>query len=1222
MPDVIPIQSGIATAEQDAEAYLRALNLQRYLQDSEPLPAEAMDSNHVQHPDFAASSADLTEAQDRLEDYNYHIPNWSRPADEDMDAYRESFRSRLYSPLAWMALNHLDTPGVSTSKLAAKERIAAMESVEGLVELADRYISNNDRAVAGNLPLFEKVTGAERVNQYLDYLAEAKPIEVLGIGFFGIERHVGPERMRELVQAAVDSHLKEPKGNLDKETLLGANVRPMLRPEQVGQAVDKLMQGASNYYPAYVDPDDPAPPTSAALELLQEGLVDEKRLLDGLVALPEKQPMLENFVQAMPMYQGMLERAGRVDEFKASVIKGAENGMVGTARVPDLPFFSDDEKRDLIAHELHSDPEFELAAHMDVLLAYLPEETIRAEIEAVSIGMQAYSIAAMLEGLPDVVLSKDEKAQYLRSAALVAPADLCEHTALISELFDEQESRRVTQSVVANAEITRNSNLLERADAWLPMMGGPEEQRAALRGIMERSQDPGFLEKYAADPALQAIVTVDEVRQILAERIVGNGNLLNADFFGSQETEAFLMVMGNDGDVLFGVAQAALDKNPQAALEIVAEMPSTFSTEQRRALYEGLAVQAPFAIIEKGPALLMRFTTEERAAIVARGLDEAPGETVMRLSWYLESERLPADELRSYLDPVAEQNPALIYLFDGAQAVRKKTELMEYMRSSDHLRGVAPEWFDEFFNDYGRATENGREILMKEAAQMYRNIAVVRQYAPDTLDAVWRLGVRPRDQRDALVKLAFVAKYGEPGSLQAFTSGGNVEELTDATFQTVERAYGISLSEAARRQLEPALIPFTVYGQQFRRSQEHSNILAQFAAADGPEAFRDFRLVANNSEALERAKMEGLLPRNLTLEQHAVWREDEEILSHEQLQASAEDVSSRVRSIIHVMSAESGVNEEGVDLDTVGVVDLNNEIVALGTRLGELRRMHLVNPMMTPDEKLDQKELIAEVQADLARRQVFMAAVRLYSLSNEEVISGRLMNGEGKPLQPLKTILDRAHKATVQAGLPQEAGLMWAEIGQVLEYYQRQTDDTRNVRVVDTIDQQTTLEVGTKPIGSCQDYATGIYRECLLGYTDPSSKIVGVYDDDSFISRSILRLAETDDGTVAIHVERPYTQSASPVVLERTLQLALSKARRMSEASGVRVPVYISPFAQDERDQVQKLNLPEDVQVTRDFRHLQVRGMRAPFVYADSGRGKTPRGPYQVAGSVRLELAA
>jgi len=439
-----------------------------------------------------------------------------------------------------------------------------------------------------------------------------------------------------------------------------------------------------------------------------------------------------------------------------------------------------------------------------------------------------------------------------------------------------------------------------------------------------------------------------------------------------------------------------------------------------------------------------------------------------------------------------------------------------------------------------------------------------------------------------------------------------VDQLDAFTFQALSKGLDVSPESLNVDRVESMLVPFVTYAKSFIDSPKHKVILAEIARQPDGAAFRDFRLIADDPTQRDQAKEIGLLPKQLTARQHQLWRQDDSLSSYEDLRSSADDVAFKIRDTLLGALHDFGFQANEIRLDADQFSTLQHDITRLGSRVAELHKLRATTQGPVPTET---NELLVETTQALRERQLLAALHTMVNLPAGQILDGGKLDANGNVAQPLQAVFNRMAKLTKQLALTGDAGLSIAQAVDTLTYFHEQTSEVRQLTVEDTIDPKITLEIGSKPVGTCQDYATGQYKECLLGYTEPNTKIIAVRDGDTVVARSIFRLLETNQGSPALHVETIYTQSASPIITQKVYELATKKAQTM------KLPVFVSHRSQGADGG--KVDMPEVAGYKLEHGHdqLSARGMRAPYVYVDSSSGSRS-GAYKIGGLLQLIATA
>ena len=209
-------------------------------------------------------------------------------------------------------------------------------------------------------------------------------------------------------------------------------------------------------------------------------------------------------------------------------------------------------------------------------------------------------------------------------------------------------------------------------------------------------------------------------------------------------------------------------------------------------------------------------------------------------------------------------------------------------------------------------------------------------------------------------------------------------------------------------------------------------------------------------------------------------------------------------------------------------------------------------------------------------------------------------------------LIKRANDLLTKRKSPEKALLALENIQQVIDDYSEENDEIKDLVAEETIDLETTLEIGVKPVGTCQHYVTGELNESLIGYTDPNTKIITVSSGDVIIARTIFRLLENDQGDPAFHIETIYSSTANPIISDLIYSLGIEKAKRMGG-----IPVYVSTKSQNAEGNNQEPEASADIILNRTNDRLRSRSIRAESVYVDSISGPA-YGNYTMSNLLRL----
>ena len=176
------------------------------------------------------------------------------------------------------------------------------------------------------------------------------------------------------------------------------------------------------------------------------------------------------------------------------------------------------------------------------------------------------------------------------------------------------------------------------------------------------------------------------------------------------------------------------------------------------------------------------------------------------------------------------------------------------------------------------------------------------------------------------------------------------------------------------------------------------------------------------------------------------------------------------------------------------------------------------------------------------------------------------------------------------------------------------------ITISDKSDPRTTIEVGERPVGSCQSYRTGEFRECLMSYFNQNTKIILVENENGKpIARAVLRLldsAQQGGGELepCLFLETVYSAVGQDAVSDAIISHAAEKAKQLG------IPLLISSKSQNEQGEFVSVEESENFKFTPSRTQLISRGSRAPYIYSDA-LGGSRKGKYKISGLALVESA-
>jgi len=597
---------------------------------------------------------------------------------------------------------------------------------------------------------------------------------------------------------------------------------------------------------------------------------------------------------------------------------------------------------------------------------------------------------------------------------------------------------------------------------------------------------------------------------------------------------------------------------------------------------------------------------------------------------------LPSSERPEFIKKLLEANPVAILVLtekgEGWIAQHIPQELAHREINKDASTSPIPLTMAKFQENLRKS--NGKQAqywaALARGTEMYSALGIVEGAGLSlALKACLRSAVQtPGKEKYYLDIFSCFARLQGLGDVYTQEElQGTPEQLENKLLGKISKILGLEGKEFSKEeganffQSMETTAPFLSYVLQYSYSESHVHILREMFTALTEGSWLKWKYY--REKGFSGLKEEGLLPLELTSDQYGKWAADDKTTSFEALSLTAQGVASKIREVIMNNAEHLYVQpfvEEYKGAENA-LTEVGNQQKALGRRLGEIKEQL---PQETDSEK--KKGLVTEQKA-LQSQSLFFAILRdvllLTQLKTEDVATGYLIK-DGKKIGSLMSLINQVSQRLSQlkaSGFLRGDQLDTVLLGQIsgfLEEYSQQSGQSKQMfAVTDSSSPKVMLEVGANPVSSCQHYESGMYNECLLGYTEPNVKVLIIQNEDgTIVARSIFRLLEEEKTKQpALHVEFIYSTSASPTIP----LLMYTHAAKKAEALGV--ALYTSQKAQNEQgleveaEEVKGFELKETPEV------LGINNISAPAAYVDSAGGPVYQRGYSLAGVQRIELS-
>lgn len=653
------------------------------------------------------------------------------------------------------------------------------------------------------------------------------------------------------------------------------------------------------------------------------------------------------------------------------------------------------------------------------------------------------------------------------------------------------------------------------------------------------------------------------------------------------------------------VLQAKTDEEKTILVQNLYSWADSFSfQEQDLAYVQGLLLE----IAKKKPSVVMgvlskamQYFDKEQAENIQREL--ARSNAFELLIWKLE-------------DNMKHNEPDVVML--------SEQEIIQIGLSDAETIAFAPKTLTAIYRKISAEKSLQDQMgILTEASRIYTDIESIRN-AGMTSDM--RLiqessSISAKDEKELLTTFGCLArmKLTDPKRFEGVkTYGSNLSEVRDFLFKELTKTLGTDqiTSEQQERFLSimGSAAPFTTYLEQYKGDPRYKEQLSAIFESIVNGTFTEWKYGAFDPTIFEEFRAKGLLPTNLSYEQYKTWRIDEQTSLVDTVSADATQTAAAIRGFLEE-------NLEHLDIDSVMEEAKNGGDIASGVQrlLGSTgKELAELNIQLRDARKDQQSEKIIlnleerkiTVEAKRAKLLRVRAVSRLMDLAPAEIASGFLINegkeGKSRGVSIQGTISELRSQAAA------ENRFVYDAIETMIINAVASTGEKENLTAVDSSDPKVWIEIGENPVGSCQNYNGGSVNECLLGYTNPNTKILVLFRNEKLIARSVLRLGQLSNGNPALHVERIY--SAYPG--EGVTRVIYARAKQKAEEMGV--PVFVSARSQTEQGNMEEAKGASGHILEPTEETLSFEASRAPTVYVDAVGGRT-NGQFNMSGLLEIK---
>lgn len=605
---------------------------------------------------------------------------------------------------------------------------------------------------------------------------------------------------------------------------------------------------------------------------------------------------------------------------------------------------------------------------------------------------------------------------------------------------------------------------------------------------------------------------------------------------------------------------------------------------------------------------------------------------------------IPEVDRAAFVSDAIKSNPfAAVYNIQESESVRDNLaqigfnmtpeQVIEMAGQDESRLSFAPKTLRELLKQYSpdKSFEEQKAVIL-EAFLLYKSINMIQfNGLAESLHNVQTASNIPMNKEKELISTFSCFSLLKDSNREQFSQiesfGSSIEESQQILFNQLSKLLG------TERQFSPEQVsrffgtmespaPFMIYLLQYKDSPTHRNLLTQIFNSITEGKFSEWKYGPNTEQNLEQLKQAGLIPEKLTYEQYTLWRTDGQTTLFESLATDTQTTANAIRDYLegnlnhleirgvldHLMS-----NYPDQDL----VVGLQQDLASLGQQLAITNRELASSKKQTGSDPKHISEL-EQAKVDLEKRRSNLIRarkiIRLINIKPNEVAAGYFL--EGKDSKQRGDSIDKVLNELKDESAD-ENSFAYDEVKNMLDSFRSSSDEKQNLICTDSSDPKIWLEIGEKPVASCQSYDHGGFNECLVAYTDPNTKILVLRNEKgSVIARSIFRLLETSSGEPALHIERIYSASTSKGILRSMFSRSYQKAQEMG------LPLLISEKSQDEEGSEKEAQLAEGYMLNTVNYSLNSKASRAPKVYVDSAGGVSYDGQYEMKDLVEVQKKA
>lgn len=456
------------------------------------------------------------------------------------------------------------------------------------------------------------------------------------------------------------------------------------------------------------------------------------------------------------------------------------------------------------------------------------------------------------------------------------------------------------------------------------------------------------------------------------------------------------------------------------------------------------------------------------------------------------------------------------------------------------------------------------------------------------------------------------------------------EEINSALFEKLKSELASAIGDLPddirldSRLLERP-VALIVYAESYKNQPEVLSSLKEAAKAELRGVYKDWRYFGENESesGLDHFKELKFLPQNLTLRQYEEWARDERIEKEIELNFDANDISNKNKEIINNSAAhghyelKKGEDIFNTEANQGRLQELESPLKEIQAELSEYEAIVKKNkerkkqklPLIDFDRysyqalKNRRDEYLKNYQNEIDRLRAYEYLRRLTKLNSQEIMQGGLGDKNKKGVfLPFERIFSHLLKTF------KEYQEFLVDIDNIKNniYSLTSTIVGKNkFSVTDETDFMISLEIGEKPVSSCQNWRKnsnimmGNLNKGLVAYVvEPSVKIFTVRTHSgNLVARAVARLLSDKNGEPVLYLEPVYSANPSQQIEKIIIDFGVIKAEKM----GVSFAQYAREGGKEESGQARDSSVV-----------LSSYATRSKYSYVDSAHGIAEDGKFVI----------